>query len=141
MADSSQIGLAIVNKLRADAALSALMPGGVSLERGPTGAQQLVVVSLLVGHDVRMFNGRAFEEPLYLVKAVELSTVTPHNVDAAAARIDVLLDLGTLTIPGYAFKAMYREEHVRLSEDDDRDPSISWTHAGGRYLVSASPLT
>lgn len=139
MSDSSQIGLAIVNKLRGDVTLAGLT-GGIWLDKGPTGSRQHVIVSLAVGLDIRMFGARAFEEPLYLVKAVEHSSVTPHHIDAAAARIDALLDYGTLTITGYAFKAMFRDEPVAYTENDDRDPSISWIHAGGRYQVIAAAV-
>lgn len=141
MSDSSRITDALVAKLRGDATLTALLPGGVWKYRGAANARQFAVVSLVVGHDLQMFDGRAFEEPLYLVKAVESSTVAVPTIAAAAARIDELLDHGSLIIAGYAFKAMYRVEPVEYLEVDDRDPAISWMHSGGRYQVSAAAIT
>jgi len=141
MADSSQITRGLVEYLRGDPALRALMPDGVYLDRSPAGTSKFVIVSLVVGHDVPMFRERAFEEPLYLIKAVELSTAAALNVDAAAARIDTLLDHQLIPMIGYSCKAIIRSEYVQYTEDDDRDPSISWRHAGGRYQVSAAALT
>lgn len=139
MSDSSAIGRAIVAKLRGDGTLTGLT-GGVYLDKAPTDSKQHVIVSLVVGQDVHMFGGRAFENPMYLVKAVELSSITPHEIDAAAARIDALLEGGTLTITGYAFKAMRRDEPIAYTENDERDPSITFFHAGGRYQVFTAPL-
>lgn len=139
MSDSSAIARALVDKLRGDATLTGLT-GGVYLDKAPTGSKAHVIVSLLVGHDVQMFRGRAFEEPIYLVKAVEHSSINPHHIDEAAARIDALLDYGTLAITGYSFKAMRRDEPVSYEENDERDPSISFIHAGGRYQVIAAAL-
>jgi hypothetical protein len=140
MADSSEIDAALVATLQTDATLAALMPGGVFVDEAPHGLSQFVIVSLVDEHDTPIFEGRASEDALYLVKAVELSTVTVKNIKAAAARIDALLELGTLTITGYGFEVMRRESRVRQTEVDEDDPAIRWSHRGGRYQVIAAPV-
>ena len=57
---------------------------------------------------------------------------------AAAARIDALLNGGTLTVAGYTLMTMHRESRVREPEDDEENPSISWEHRGGNYRVMVS---
>jgi len=145
MPDSSAIDQALVDKLLADAPLRALMPDGVFMDEAEASlvdgraSTQFVIVSLVAEHDAPMFGGRAYEDGLYLVKAVELSTSVPRNIRAAAARIDAILDDGTLEIEGYGLMVMQREERIRHKEPDPQDPaSIRWYHRGGRYQVMAS---
>jgi hypothetical protein len=137
--DSSDVDNALVAKLLADATLATLMPGGVFMDEAPAGAEQFVIVSLVDAHDDPMFRGCAAEDMLYLVKAVELSTVAVKNSKAAAARIQVLLEQGTLTPTGYSLMTMRRESRVRYTEVDDKDASIRWQHRGGRYQIVVSP--
>lgn len=101
---------------------------------------RFVRVSLVEAHDAPMFEGRASEDCLYAVTAVVLSTISGANVKAAAARIDTLLELGTLTIAGYGFQVMRRRNRIRVTEVDDVDPSIRWFHRGGHYQVMAAPI-
>lgn len=139
MADSSDIDNALMAMLGADTTLLGLMPNGVYWDVAPPKSTQFVIVSLDDEADGRMFEGRAFEDAVYLVKCVELSTVTTKNSKAAAARIDALLEGQPLTVAGYAFMALYREGRVRQTEIDDADPTIRWMHRGGRYRVVMSP--
>jgi hypothetical protein len=138
VADSSEIDAALSNKLLTDPTLAGLMPDGVWFDVGKKGATKFVVVSLLSALDEHMFQGRAYEGPLYLVKAVALST-TGADVKAAAARIDALLDGGTLTITGYGLLAMQREERVRYTEVDQENDA-RWQHRGGHYSVMAAAV-
>jgi hypothetical protein len=142
MPDSSDIDNALTAKLGADAPLLALLPNLVHMDEAPAGATRFVIVSLIEEHDDRQFEGRAFEDALYLVKAVGRSTaqapLPANTMKAAAARIDVLLDGGTLTIPGYGLVAMHREERLRYTEVDEVDTTIRWHHRGGRYRVVVS---
>lgn len=141
MPDSSAIDQAIVDLLNADTGVGGvktLMPGGAFMDEAAAGLTQFVIVSLVDEHDEPMLGGRAFEDALYLVKAVELSTVAVKNIKAAAARIDALLEQGPLTISGYSLSAMRRESRVRMTEVDDVDASIRWQHRGGRYQVVVS---
>lgn len=144
MPDSQAVDQALVDRLLADSGVggvAALMPGGVYIDEAPAGSTQFVIVSLVTEHDEPIFGGRAHEDALYLVKAVELSTVGVKNIKAATARIDALLDPqpplppATLAIAGYGLMVMRRVERVRMTEVDGVDPSIRWQHRGGRYQV------
>lgn len=137
MADSSDIDAALVAKLLADATLMAIATDGVYFDVAKPGAKQFVLVSLLDAPDEPKFNGRAFEVPTYLVKFVALST-TGANVKSAAARIDALLDGGTMTVAGYTIVNMERVERIRLREPNEQDASLYWDHRGGHYEVMAS---
>jgi len=137
MPDSSNIDNALIALLGADATLLALVPNGVYYDEAPPGSTRFVIVSLADQRDEPMFRGTAYEDGLYLVKAVMLSTAG-GDIKAAAARIDVLLDQQPLTVSGYSVSIMRRESRVRMTEVDDVDNSIRWFHRGGRYQVVAS---
>jgi len=138
MPDSSDIDQALIQRLSSDTTLLGLMPNGVYWEIAPVGSKQFVIVALLEAADEREYQARAFEDALYLVKAVELSTVTTKNIKAAAARIDTLLEEQVLTVTGYQPMACYRETRIRTTERDEVDPSILWMHRGGHYRVVMS---
>lgn len=149
MIDSSDIDNALLAKLLSDTALLALMPHGVYWEgEVPIGSTRFVEVTLLAAADVQMFGGRAFEEPLYLVKIVERAMQgDPNNAKAGAARIDALFDPqppdppATLTVAGYGVLNIQREERVRILEVDQQNTDIRWRHRGGHYRVTAAPIT
>jgi hypothetical protein len=142
MPDSSDIDSALVAKLQADVALTTLMPDGVFMDEAGksivTGGNstRFVIVSLVDERDEDVFGGTAFEDALYLVKAVELKPPTGSgNIKAAAARIQVVLHDQVLTVAGYTPMAMHRESRIRLLEVDDVDATIRWMHRGGHYRV------
>jgi len=137
MSDSSAIDNALIAKLGADATLLSYMTNGVYWDEAPQGSTKFVIVSMVDQIDEPQFQGRAYEDALYLVKAVALSTVGA-NIQAAAARIDALLEDQTLTVSGYTHIVMHRESRVRLTEVDDVDASIRWFHRGGHYRVQQS---
>ena len=137
--DSSEIDAAIVAKLLADPALTAMMPDGVFIDAANQDSQRFVIVSLLAEDDVASFGRRAYENATYLVKAVALST-SGGNVKGAAARIDALLEDQPLVAPGYQWMTMHRDERVRYTEVDDADPSIRWQHRGGHYRVQMTAV-
>lgn len=137
MPDSAAIDAALVTKLLGDGTLSAAMPDGVFFDQSAPGAQRFVIVSLVDAHDVPKFGGRAYEDALYLVEARALST-SGGDVKAAAARIDALLEDGTLTPTGYGLMTMHRESRVRMLEVDAIDPTIRWQRRGGRYRVQCA---
>lgn len=137
MPDSGDVDAALSAKLLADATLAALMPDGVWFDAAKKGATKFVIISLINEDDEQMFNGRAFEDALYLVKAVALET-TGANVKAAAARIDALLDGGTLTVAGYSLMRMQRMNRVRITEVDETNADIRWQHRGGHYALQVS---
>jgi len=137
MADSSDIDNALQMKLANDATLLALCPNGVYVDEAPAGSTRFVIVSLVEEADAGMFGGRAFEDGLYQVEAQMLSTAG-GNIKAAAARIDALLEQGTLTVAGYSTMALYRESRIRLTEVDAVDTAIRWYRRGGNYRVMMS---
>ena len=139
MADSSDIDNAIVAKLGADATLLALMPNGVYfVDKGPPpGSQRWVEVSLVTEDDVQMFQRRSHEVVRYQVKAIGLATLNP-DMKAAAARIDALLNRGTLSVSGYTLMVMQREMRVRYQEPNADDPTLRWYHRGAHYTVMMS---
>jgi hypothetical protein len=148
--ESSAIESAVIGLLAADAALTSLMPGGVWYQLAPPNTQQFVIVSMADSADQQMFGGRAWESVLYLVKAVEFSslTVPNKNARAAAERIDALLDPqppappATLTITGYGTMLMQREgRRVRDVETDEKDATIQWAHRGAHYRVMVTATT
>ena len=138
MADTSDIAGALIAKLGSDLELLALCPNGVYRDQAPPGATRFVIVSLLAGEDLGVFGRRAIEAGVYLVEARMLSTVPGVNVKAAAARIDVLLEDQPLTVAGYTWMTMHREEPIGITEVDAVDASIRWFRRGGRYRVEMS---
>jgi len=133
--DSAAVDAALVAKLSSDATLTALMTDGVYFDIAPHGKTKFVIVSLLAEEDEPMFTGRAYEEGLYLVKAVS-SESSAVNARSAAARIDALLENGTLTVTGYSLMRLTRVNRVRYMEVDEADTTIRWQHQGGHYSVA-----
>ena len=138
MADTSDIAGALIAKLGSDLELLALCPNGVYRDEAPPGATRFVIVSLMAGEDFGVFGQRAIEAGVYLVEARMLSTVPGANVKAAAARIDVLLEDQPLTVAGFTWMTMHREEPLGVTEVDAADPSIRWFRRGGRYRIEMS---
>ncbi len=138
VSDSSALDDALVAYLLADATLQGLMPDGVFWDEARPGATRFVIVSLVDEIDVAEFQRRAYEDALYLVKAVALLS-GGGNVKSAAARIDALLEDPTgLAATGYGMMTCHRESRVRITEVDDADPKVRWQHRGGRYRVQAA---
>jgi hypothetical protein len=131
---------AVIAKLGADVDLLALMPNGVYRpNRAPEGATALVEVSFAAGaRDVPMFGGRALEDLRYTVVAVQRVTRgTPSRVGDAAARIDALLEDGTIDV-GTDAGVMVLQRIAGIDEDtltDATDPAIVWEYCGGLYQV------
>jgi hypothetical protein len=142
MADSSDIDLALIAKLQADATLAALAAPGKFVfwdHEAPAGLTKFISVSLVDEHDVPIFEGTAHEDTLYLVKWVELSS-SVKTAKAAAARIQDLLHLQPLDVDGYHVQLVRRESRIRMAEPLPEDPSKDWYHRGGRYQVIAAPI-
>lgn len=140
MPDSSDIDNALAAKLGADSTLLSLMPNLVHFDEAPEGSTRFVIISLVDETDERRFEGRSHEDALFMVKAVGKSIKGDPmpDVKAAAARIDQLLEGGTLTVPGYTPMAMHRESRIRYSEVDEANTAIRWYHRGGNYRVVMS---
>ena len=136
--DSSDLDAALVQLLQTDSTLAALLVDGVYIDLAPPNARQFGIVSVMDELDEDDFDGRAYEDVLYLVKAVELSTVSPKNIKPAAARIDALLARARFTATGFPDVTCQRERRIRTTEVDDVDKTIRWSHRGGLYRVMAT---
>lgn len=137
--DPSAIDDALIAKLQNDPALAALTPDGVYWDLAPHGAKAFVVISLVRQGSESVFGARAIEDAIYAVKAVVLNSA--QDIRAAAARIDALLDDGTLTVAGATLMSVHRAEddgRIRFTEPDDFDKAIRWQHRGARYRVQVS---
>jgi hypothetical protein len=139
VSDPSDVDAAILVVLRNDAALTALMPGGVYFDVAPPGRTQYVIVSMTFHEDTYVFDGPAFERTLYLVKAIDRD-IDGANVKAAAARIHELLQGQPLTITGYVHSLTSRVGRARDTETDEVDLDARWQHRGGQYEVIVSPV-
>ena len=136
--DSSDLDAAVIGLLQSDATLTALLADGIYFDVAPPNAHQFAIVAVQVENDEDDFDGRAFEDVLYLVKVVELSTVPTRNVKPAAARIDALLHRAQFTATGFVDVTSHREQRIRTTEVDEVDKSIRWFHRGGHYRVMAT---
>lgn len=134
MADSSALDAALTSLLLTDATLQGLLPDGVFFDQANLGAKRFVQITVTEAPDTEMFEGRAFEGPVYLVLAVVLST-TGGNIQAAAARIDDLLEGAQLTAAGYAPAPLRRLRRVRHSDPDGQNAEHRWQTRGGEYGV------
>jgi hypothetical protein len=139
--DGSDLDAAIVNLLWADATLKGLLPDGVYVDIAPPNTKQFAIVSVLDEHDEDVFEGRVFEDTLYLIKAVESSSAPTKNIKPAAARIDVLLARAILLVVGYGSVTIGREQRLRQTEVDEVDKSIRWQHRGGQYRLMGTIAT
>lgn len=135
--DSNEIDAALLLKLSGDGPLLALMTDGVWWDEAPPDKTKFVIVSLSHSADEQMMPGvRAIEEMTYLVKAVARTT-GGTEVKAASARIDALLEGGTIAPTGYGLMSMHRVERIRFTEVDE-NTDLRWQHRGGLYEVTVS---
>jgi len=141
--DPSAIDNALVVKLGTDPQLLLLCPDGVFIDTAPLGAVAYITVTVLDARNEFVFGGsRAWEDRLYLVEAVdEISDDDGSNAKQAAARIDALLENGSLTLPtGFFLAAMFRETALRYTVYDDTSPAgRQWDHRGGQYRIQVTP--
>jgi hypothetical protein len=138
MAFTNAVHRALLPRLSGDATLMGLMPDGVYWDISKAGKTRLVIVKLMHHDTVDMFGRCAFEQPSYLVKAVEYS-LSPNNVNAAAERIDALLNNQPLTIDGYGLMTAQYLTDVRYQEPDTTNADQRWQHSGGVYLLMVAP--
>ena len=99
---------------------------------------RFVIVSLMAGERHWRVWPAGDRSGVYLVEARMLSTVPGANVNAAAARIDVLLEDQPLTVAGFTWMTLHREEPIGITEVDAVEPSIRWFRRGGRYRSEMS---
>jgi hypothetical protein len=134
---SAAIDEAVMAKLQGDATLASLAPGGVYRDVAPENVPDpFVIVGLQAHRDVyEQASAPAYEEPIYLVKAVAKDT-DGAGAKSAAARIHALLHGATLTISGFTPMDCKRIERIAFTE---RDGPVYWQHNGGLYQVEADP--
>jgi hypothetical protein len=137
MADSSLIDQALLAHLGSDATLLSHAINGIYYQEAPEGAKRFVIVSLVDEHDEGVFNQRAYEDALYMIEA-RMASTAGGNIQAAAQRIDELLEDVQIQVAGYNYMACYRESRMRFTEVDDADPSIRWFRRGGMYRIQMS---
>jgi hypothetical protein len=141
MPDPRAIRNALIAKLWADPALMAEVPHGVYYQVPPPGSTRFVIVSQMDATITRAFDGRVFDERLFLVEARILKG-SGGNIGTAGARIDALLDPpdqpATLVVPGYtALARMELDAPLDNTEQEEGvDPEVLWFRAGGQYLVT-----
>jgi hypothetical protein len=128
---------AVVLKLRADATLDTLAPGGVYLDVAkPNVTEPFVIVTLQAHADAPEQSGAtAYETAFVLVKAVGQST-SRAAVSAAFARIHAVLQNATLTLTGGTSVDVHRTDRIAYVEVDG---PVRWQHSGGIYAVMADP--
>ena len=110
--DSSDLDAALIELLQTDSTLTGLLADGIYFDVAPPNAKQFGLVSVLDEVDEDDFQDRVFENVLYLVKAVELSTVPTRNIKPAAARIDALLHRARLVATGLGDITVGREQRL-----------------------------
>lgn len=140
-ADSSLVDDALISKLINDGQLRSICPDGVWSDQAGEGKTRFVIVSLVEHGDVPVFEGRGYEDALYLVKAVIKNGT--GDIKAACSRIDEILSGADgrgaiIEVPNFGELSVAREARIRYTEVDEEEPSIRWLHRGGRYRVHAA---
>jgi hypothetical protein len=147
MRNSSDVDAALMAYLGSDPTLLSLCPNGVYFDEAPEGLTRFVIVQLADEADAPMQGGggRAYESALYTIEARMLSTAG-GDINAAAARLDALLEDQKLLapgspsedVPGYAWMMTTREGRFRQTERDAINPTIRWFRRGGHYRLMMS---
>lgn len=136
---SLAVRTAIFNKLNGDATLTGYLgdpPSGMTESifhnEAPAAANySFIVFRKQSGTPAYTFGAQAWDDELWLVKGVDLST-TAITVDAIATRLDAVLTDAALTISGLTHMNTRRESDVEYSEVDD---GTMYVHAGALYRI------
>lgn len=134
MISDKAIRQAIYTKLNVASVTGLLAEGSASLHHAQARAgalYPLLIFGKHTGVPVLRFGGNAFDNQLWLVKAVARGQSSSAAEDAAKA-FDDLLDFGTLTITGATTLAVTRDSDVDYDETDD-DQTIR--HHGALYRL------
>lgn len=140
MIDPNEVDRAVIGALAADATLAGLLPGGVFWDLAPVGSTAFVIVSLSVsrGYD-ELAQGITSRTFVYLVKAVAKGTSSAPTA-AADARIQAILDRGTLDLAAAGCSLMVARWIDRVRYTENVTASEIWQHRGGRYEVTVTPV-
>lgn len=140
MIDATEVERALIGALALDPELAALVPDGVYYDLAPQGATRFVIVSLSTSHGQAEINDRdTLRAFVYLVKAVALGA-DADPIAAADARINALLDHGTLDLPAAAGCTLMRSRWVDRVRFTETAAGETWQHRGGRYEITVTPL-
>lgn len=138
MSSTSAIDAALIAKLANDATLTGLAPGGIYRDTAPQNARTpFVIVTQMAHEDDYGLGAQLFEQVRYLVKAVDFAT-SSTGAQAAADRIQALLQVASMTVTGYRSLLIQREERIAYVEVDET-PDRRYQHRGGIYLVVVEP--
>lgn len=142
---SAALDTGVVNALKNDATLQALVPGGVYRDVAPESvvnsalldaSQVYGLVVLQSALSTYAFNTLAFETCYYLVKFISPST-SPLGAQAAIDRAEVVLaGVYGSAVGGFAITASRRAERISYT---DPDGPIYWQHRGVSWMLLASP--
>ena len=137
---SDAIDAAVVAKLSSDSTLTSLAPGGVYRDVAPAGVSGVyLIVSQMAHQDAYVLaGGPAREMVTFLVKAVELAK-SGAGANAAAARVQALLNGAVLSISGYRCMNVERSERIAYAELADGGDA-RYQHRGGLYEVMAEVI-
>lgn len=137
MVSDKAIRTALYTKLNTSSVTNSLAAGSASIRHAvaPTNsAFPYLIFDKVSGIPVLRFGGNAWDDQLWLVKAVDRSESSSVAEDTAKA-IDDLLDFGTLTVSGGVTLAVLRDSDVDYVETDG---DKSYRHAGARYRISVA---
>ena len=137
-ADAIDAGLKA--RLAGDATLTALVPDGVWMTLAPMHARRFVLLECLDTVPVPVFAGVGFENCVYRVTAV-MQEASSEDADAAAARIELLLNDVPFDAAGYAWMTSYQEKRVPPTLESDPDTAVRWIRRGGEYRIQFARVT
>lgn len=129
---------AIVLKLQASAGVTALATGGIYAKLPPEGLAtypMVVVYSWRPPRGGRTFQGVAYEDSIYLVKAIDQNT-SPKRASEISAAVRTALNEAALTITGYNSMGIIWVEDVDYTEVYQ---GKVYQHEGGLYSLMGSP--
>lgn len=132
----SVVKSAILKHLQADASITALVgtriyPGEVAPEG--VAFPLILVTAQKAPKAERVFQGIAFEESLYLVKAIDKDS-SPKTASEINQAVRASLESVTLTITGYRCEACLWMADVDYST---LESSVNYQHQGGFFYVMA----
>ena len=134
----SSVKAALNTKLRGDATLTGYLNAGTASVYQNLAAQgddaPYVIFQKQAGTPDYTFTGKAFDNDLYMVKAVTQGH-SPALAGTIADRIDAVLTDGSLTISGGTHYYLRREADIDYTETGD---GVTYHHIGASYRVWSS---
>jgi hypothetical protein len=141
MIDANKIEGAIVGALAGDATLAGLLPGGVFWDLAPVGTTAFAIVSLSTSRGTNeLADGITSRTFVYLVKAVARGSSSAPTA-AADARIQTILDRGSLDLSAAGCSLMVARWIDRIRYTENVSASEIWQHRGGRYEITVTPAS